>query len=128
MMNELIDTAIQNHLDWLDIINRALRSDRQTKESDLRDVGNEHVCRLGQWLSEERTIQLLGPDLHFRAVALHGTFHEIAGYIAINLDADDRGNVTRRYLAVLQCLSSSLIELLRLVKRRINGEMKTAIL
>lgn len=115
-----IDAAIQHHLDWITNFNAAF-SGTTLPEFDLQKAGNDRDCSLGRWLATPESLELLGEDFHKRTIALHGTFHEIAGEIANSLNANDPSEVTQGLIDALADLSKSLVEFLEFARKQLGG-------
>jgi hypothetical protein len=84
MNTEQIDTAIQNHLRWVADFNTALAG-TGVSDFDLNMVCDDKACALGKWFSTAESQELLGKELHARAIAVHGTFHEISAEVISSL-------------------------------------------
>ena len=120
MNANMIDTAIQVHLDWISRFNAALRGDGP-RDFDLGLARNDTTCALGCWLGDESSLRILGEDFHSRTMAIHGAFHEIAGEVVVSLNQQDPPEVTHALVDALKDLSAGLIEFLEFAKRQIEG-------
>lgn len=116
-----IDIAIENHIKWVVAFNTAL-TDASPHEFDLPKARDDSACALGGWLNSTDSYDILGQDFHHRAVALHSTFHEIAGEVIVSLNANDPHDVTEGLVAALGDLSKSLIEFLEFARKQLGGE------
>ncbi len=116
----IIDAAIRHHLDWIASFKAALAG-QGTPDFDLLKAGDDHACSLGSWLESPFSTALLGEDFHRRTLALHATFHEIAGEIATSLSANDPVEVTQGLIDALSDLSKSLVEFLEFARKQLGG-------
>ncbi len=120
MSLELIDLAIQRHLDWIQNFDAAL-SGIGRRQFDPQEASNDKICALGHWFSDPESLDLLGEDFHQRSVAIHAAFHEIAGEVIASLEASDPPAATQGLLDALKDLSKSLIEFLEFARKRLSG-------
>lgn len=120
MTLEIIEAAIDRHLDWVTRFRSALAG-TSDKDFDIDLVDDDTTCELGKWLANPETKALLGNDYLNRTTALHGTFHEIAGAIVVSMQANDPEEVTQGLIDALADLSKSLIEFLEFARRQLSG-------
>lgn len=120
MALEIIEAAIRGHIGWVHRFRAALAGS-VVEEFDLTLVSDDTACALGKWLAEPSTLTLMGNDYLNRTVALHGTFHEIAGEVVASLRANDPKGITQGLVEALVDLSKSLIEFLEFARRQLSG-------
>lgn len=123
MTLEIIESAIDRHIDWINRFRAALHGAGE-QVFDLSLVSDDTACALGKWLGTPETKELLGEDYYKRTMALHGTFHEIAGAIVTSIQANDPEEVTKGLVDALADLSRSLIEFLEFARQQLNGRPK----
>jgi hypothetical protein len=120
MNDDIIDIAIQRHLRWVADFNAALAG-HGSRDFDLEKARDDTACALGKWLSSPEAQDYLGDDLHSRATAIHGTFHEIAAEVVACLRANDPQEVTQGLIDALGDLSKSLVEFLEFARKRMHN-------
>jgi hypothetical protein len=114
---ETIDAAILAHQTWVARFRTSLKG-INTESFDIGKAKDDAACVLGKWLLSERSRELLGAGLHHQIVAIHATFHEIAGNIAQRLNHHESGQVIEEWMAEFNNLSSHLVMLLMLTKKK----------
>lgn len=120
MTLEIIEAAIERHIEWVTRFRAALEGGG---DNDLNPdlASDDTACALGQWIAKSETMAMLGMDYINRTTALHGTFHEIAGAIVLSMQAGDPPEVTQGLIDALADLSKSLIEFLEFARRQLSG-------
>lgn len=118
MSIETIDAAIKAHLDWVKRFNASLQGE-SGEVFDLNKAYDDKACSLGQWLSSERSHDVLGSTSHKQIKAMHATFHEIAGSIAAQLNQNAHGADLADWMAEFDNLSQQLVMLLKGTKQKI---------
>ncbi len=118
MTIETIDAAILAHQTWVSRFQTALKG-INTESFDIRKAKDDTACVLGKWLLSERSRELLGADSHNQIVAIHATFHEIAGSIAERLNHHEAGNDIAAWITEFKNLSGQLVMLLMHAKKKI---------
>ena len=111
-----IDAAILAHRAWVARFQSALRGDND-EVFDIGRAADDSACALGGWLRTAAAGELLGPDSHARIVALHATFHEVAGNIAQQFNGHASAGEIASWLAGLERLSGQLVACLEQVKK-----------
>lgn len=117
---DIIDSAIHHHLTWVADFNAALEVNG-SRDFDLEKARDDAACALGKWFTSPGSLELLGDDFHCRAMALHGTFHEISAEVVVSLRENDPSEVTQALISALNDLSKGLIEFLEFAKKRLLG-------
>ena len=112
-----IDAAILAHQTWVARFQTSLKG-INSESFDIGLAKDATACLLGKWLLSERSRELLDAESHGQIVAIHATFHEIAGDIAEKLNNHESGKDMDDWLAEFSRLSSQLVMLLMLAKRR----------
>ena len=120
MTLEIIEAAIERHLDWVKRFRSTLVG-TSDEGFDMDLVADDTACALGKWLATPETKVLLGNDYLNRTTALHRTFHKIAGAIVVSMRAKDPEEVTKGLVDALADLSKSLIEFLEFARRQLSG-------
>lgn len=117
MSIKTIDDAILAHRTWVARFQTAYKG-INTEVFDLSKASDCRVCDLGRWLQTERSLEVLGQEAHDRIRVMHATFHEIAGMIADMLNRQELGADVEGYLVEFNNLSTQLVGLLMLAKKR----------
>jgi hypothetical protein len=114
---ETIDAAILAHQTWVSRFQTSLKG-INTESFDIGKAKDDAACVLGKWLLSERSHGLLGAESHKLVVAIHATFHEIAGNIAERLNHHESGKNIEAWLAEFNNLSGQLVMLLMRTKKQ----------
>lgn len=117
MTIETIDAAILAHQTWVARFQTALKG-INTESFDIGKAKDDTACVLGRWLLSDRAPELLGVDSHKQIVAIHATFHEIAGSIAERLNQRESGQDIDAWMAEFKNLSGQLVMLLMGAKKK----------
>lgn len=111
MTIETIDAAILAHQTWVSRFQTSLKG-INTESFDIGKAQDDTACVLGQWLLSEHARTLLGHDAHNQIMAIHATFHEIAGSIAERLNKQESGKDIEEWMVEFNRLSKQLVTLL----------------
>lgn len=117
MTIETIDAAILAHQTWVARFQTSLKG-INTESFDIGKARDDTACVLGMWLLSDRSRELLGPDSHNQIVAIHATFHEIAGNIAERLNHHESGKDIEDWMVEFDSLSRQLVMLLMRTKTK----------
>ena len=111
-----IDAAILAHRAWVARFQSALRGIND-EIFDIDLAADDTACTLGGWLRTVQAGNLLGHDSYDRIVALHATFHEVAGNIARQFNGHASAEEVAAWIQGLESISSQLILCLEQVKK-----------
>ncbi len=77
MTLEIIEAAIERHIEWVTRFRAALAGTGDI-EFNPELASDDTACALGQWLAKPETTAMLGMDYFNRTMALHGTFGSVS--------------------------------------------------
>jgi len=114
-IRERVDFAIFSHTLWLQKLTWSVVSG--VRPEQLRDE------EVGAWLESREAVDLLGEDLHGRALALYETVSDIAFEIVEGLGGQVDEDVHQALLKALGDLSSSFTTFLDFAAKHQDGEL-----
>ena len=123
MTLETLDEAILAHQTWVARFQTSIEC-INTETFDISHAKDDTACALGKWLTSSSSRELLGSDSHNQIVAIHATFHEIAGNIAERLNHYESGKDIEGWLAEFNELSRQLVKTLMRIKRKMESPAK----
>jgi Chemoreceptor zinc-binding domain len=118
-----IDHAILAHKNWVIRFRNVINGGNE--EFTLATAKDDTACAFGQWLYSDSDTCFQVPATKDTIIMIHRMFHEIAGEVVQQIQADKNKLQIKRYVHELENLSDQLVGLLQHEKSKLLAQEKT---